>query len=816
VTRLSFLASTAIAAASLCVAEARAQTLLTLDGQTSTLRELGETVDIAISGAAFQPTALMLDADAGPTNILGLTVPLGLTGAFAITVIGITDGNGDLSAALPIPHAPALHGQTYYLAALLTDAGAPSGLTVSNGADLTIVARPQLAGNTLAEFPHFEHVTAFNRQSSVELGVDPRYVFVQGKTADIYVVASRTKAEWDLNTALVDVRGGPQTETFPAAATTIQQNTFVIDTGMLPGPDEAPLSGDTSIGVGYDVVIDFDQDGQFTDGVDLIDGYDDEQAGFYVCRNLTLGGTLGQPGAGPFGVTEITYSGGTMLQQNTYYPTNIASMGQLPLVVVSHGNGHNYQWYNHLGYHLASYGYVVMSHSNNTVPGSHTAAETTLTNTDYIIGNQAAINGGVLNGHLDTSRITWIGHSRGADGVARAYDRLFQGTYTPTNFTIDDIALVSSIAPVDFGGYEGQGAVLGGNGNGSHPHDANFHLWVAAADADVHGCADNEVVFWYGLHERATRKRQSICLYGVGHGDYHDGGGSSVASGPALIGRANTHNIMRGYVLALISHHIQGDVPSRDYLWRQYESFRPVGAPTGPNVTANMMFQDDAESGKFVIDDFQDQAYTSPNLATSGATVEVDVTAFVEGRQDDSNTNFSDMITDPFNGFLFDHFEGTGPWRTNSYGCVFEFNGSDQTIRYDLLNADDPPDLNDFAYLSFRAAQGTRHPLTTAVLGDLTFSVALEDAFGNSSSINIGAYGGGIEEPYQRNTGPGCGSGLGWNTEYETIRIRLTDFLNNGSDIDLANVRFLTFAFGPSHGSTQGRLGLDEIELTVN
>jgi hypothetical protein len=85
-----------------------------------------------------------------------------------------------------------------------------------------------------------------------------------------------------------------------------------------------------------------------------------------------------------------------------------------------------------------------MSHQNNTGPGIETASTTTLTNTDYLIGHQASIGGGVLVGHLDSSRITWIGHSRGGEGVLRAYTRDFTGHFTPANFTVDDVQLVSS------------------------------------------------------------------------------------------------------------------------------------------------------------------------------------------------------------------------------------------------------------------------------------------------------------------------------------------------------------------------------------
>lgn len=815
--RTTLLAATATSLVSLLVTVgASAQSTLDFDGQTTLIRTIGSPITANVTAAIGQPVALMVDTDPGPTSVLGLTVPLGLSPAFGMVVIGFVPPGGTLSFTFRTPYEPSFHGETAYFAALSLDSMAPSGFAVSNGVALTTVARPQLAGNPLPTYPFFQHVTAINRQSPVSMAVDPRLGYVAGKTADVYVVAKKTAAQWDSNPALVDVRGAAQTVTFPAGATTIQQNTFLLDAGSLPGPSEVPTSGDPRIGIGYDVVVDFGQDGQFDADVDLIDGYGDE-AGFYVTRNLTLGGIKTNVTRGPYAVTQINYSGGSFLGQRTYYPSNIASLGQLPLVVVSHGNGHDYTWYDHIGYHLASFGYVVMSHQNNTMPGSHTAATSTLQNTDYILANQAVIGGGVLNGHIDGHEIVWIGHSRGADGVARAYDQLFTGATTPAQFAIGDIRLVCSMAPVDFGGWAGAQPTLGGVGNGSNPHNANFSLLVAQADSDVNGCASTPEVYWYALHERATDRRQSMSMYGVGHGDLHDGTGGAFASGPNLIGRATTHDIMRGYLLALVSYHIKGDVPSRDFLWRQYEAFRPVGAPTTAGVVVNMTLKDGAASGKYVIDDFQNQSFASPNLATSGANVTVGVQAFVEGRADDANDDFTDSINDPFNGFTYDSFSGSAPFRSDSFACVFSFDGAaNYELAYDLSTAAGRPDFVDYAFLSFRAAQGTRHPLTTAVLGDLTFSVALEDETGHQSTINIGAYGGGVEEPYQRNTGPVCGIGNGWNSEYEVTRIRLTDFLNNGSGIDLSRVRKVVFRFGPAYGSAQGRIAIDDIELVRN
>ena len=143
-------------------------------------------------------------------------------------------------------------------------------------------------------------------------------------------------------------------------------------------------------------------------------------------------------------------------------------------------------------------------------------------------------------------------------------------------------------------------------------------------------------------------------------------------------------------------------------------------------------------------------------------------------------------------------------------GSIFAYGGGiDAEYEFEVVPAEQ--DWSDDAYLSFRAAQSTRHPLTRLALADTTFTVTLEDSLGTTSSIRIDAYGGGIEEPYQRN---GFGPGQGWQNEFETIRIRLTDFLANGSGLDLTRVRFLRFEFGPSFGSLQGRLGLDDVELT--
>ena len=48
----------------------------------------------------------------------------------------------------------------------------------------------------------------------------------------------------------------------------------------------------------------------------------------------------------------------------------------------------------------------------------------------------------------------------------------------------------------------------------------------------------------------------------------------------------------------------------------------------------------------------------------------------------------------------------------------------------------------------------------------------------------------------------------------ETIRIRLADFLNNGATLDLSDIVAVRLDVGPSFGSDEGRIVIDELMLT--
>jgi hypothetical protein len=652
------------------------------------------------------------------------------------------------------------------------------------------VTKTELAGNPLGTYPFFHYVKAINANSAVHVAIDPsRFPAIVGQTCNIYVVAAKKTIGWNTNNTLTDVTpGGMQTQVFSPG--TIQANTFQVTL-----PNDLSGAAGTGLGVGYDVVLDCNQNG-LLDGNDYIDGRNNE-SGFYIVSDTTA--------PGPLAVTELTYNlsaavgatygiPGTHLAENVFFPTNIATMGQLPLVVISHGNGHNYQWYDHIGNHLASYGYIVMSHANDTGPGPVNASTTTLGHTDAFIDQVAAgaIPGGAaMATHLNADKIVWIGHSRGAEGVAIGYDRMFDVTYTPVHYSKSDIKLISSMLPTDFNGT----AI-------ANPHDANYHLWTASGDADVDGSANCELCQTYHLHDRAVGHRQSTTVQGAGHGDFHNGGGS-VFTGPCPLGPANTHLIQLGLFLPLVKRYVDDNIPSIDFLTRQYETFRPIGAPTTACAVVTNEYYDASVIGTVVIDDYQTQ--TATNVSSSGGSVTFNVNNLVEGKLDDNNTDFTWTATDPFNGATqVGNTDFWGVRNDTGRGVVFDWTGADKFYEWAIPAGEQ--NFADDLYLSFRGAQGTQHPNTLAVAGDLTFTVTLRDSAAITSSINIGAYGGGIEAPYQRSGG--------WHNEMEAIRIRLTDFLNNNSGLNLGSIAAVRLNVGPSWGSAQGRVVLDDLVLS--
>ncbi|MFN9125472.1 MAG: hypothetical protein ACK5WD_06540 [bacterium] len=636
-----------------------------------------------------------------------------------------------------------------------------------------------LAAVATAQHPWAFRVDAFQSNGPVGFAIDPLdFPTLVGATVDVYLVDNRSAAAWQTNPALADLRGAPQSVVVPgtvasSVVTLANMGAITAGSGLSPGR-------------GLDLVVDIDRDGTLSNG-DLIDGGGDAP-GLWLVRDLTANGPLAVTTIASYDVNDPDISD-TYELERIYYPTAIATLGTRPLVVISHGNGHQYTWYDYLGTHLASWGYVVMSHQNNTGPGIESATTTTVEHTESFLAQLGTIGGGVLNGRVDGDRIVWIGHSRGGEGVARGYDRLFDGSFTSPNYQLSDIKLLVSIAPTDFLGT-----------NTSDPHAVPFMLLYGAADGDVCGCPDTDIAASFNILERAVGLRQSTYVHGADHNDFNCCGINDF-SGPSgtAIGNAEAQRVAKASILAMIRRVVENDRSAEEFLWRQYESLRPQSVAASTTVILEWKPE---PAAAFALDSFQTNSATT--TSSSGGTVAFSaVNAVGESLLNDINTAFSWLSTDPFNGSM------RARTTDSSRGLAFDWNAP-SSIVWSVPAAQ--RDFRDDAFVSLRAAQGTRHPNTTAELGDLGFTVVLTDETGVQSSVAISAFAGGVEEPYQRGGFP-TGTVVGWQNAFESIRVPVSAFRAAGRTIDLSRVSSVTLQFGAGAGSNTGRLLIDDLQI---
>ena len=609
----------------------------------------------------------------------------------------------------------------------------------------------------------------FNYNAPINVTLSPeRHADRVGLPYTLYVVERKSADEWVADPTLVDVSGDGADTIFMAAGSAVD-NTEPLFSGDVEVTSEQLRA--------FDVILDFDMDGTLSPG-DIAMGPGDSWPGITVMGNLHE--------AGPHDVESFTYSGGSWLDQIVYMPEDIEELSDVPVVIISHGNGHNYLWYDYLGEHLASHGYVVMSHSNWTGPGIEYASYTTLENTDYFLyAVEAGLADGVLDGRIDPDNIVWIGHSRGGEGVARAYDRIVDEGYDTDFYDENSISLISSIAPTVFYTVDY-----------SNPHDRPYHLFAGGADGDVHGAPSNSVVMFFRLTSVALAEVQTTYLHGVGHNEFNCCGFAD-ATGPALIGRPATQDIAKAYYLALIRAYADGHMPSMDYISRRADVFRP------PNLTPSAVitneYRPDKDVDAVVLDDFQ--SASGDDEASSGAAVSYTVDNFYEGFMDDANDALSIGGSDPMSGMT----QGCCEADEND-GAIFSF---DENASVEWRVEGVLTDWSGFTFLSFRAAQGSRHPLTSDLDDDLSFTATLVDAAGEEASIPWAEWGQ-ITKTYGRT---GYGAGAGWANEFNTIRLRLTAFAEVNPALNLGDIATLRFDVGPDHGSAVGRVAIDDVLL---
>jgi hypothetical protein len=257
--------------------------------------------------------------------------------------------------------------------------------------------------------------------------------------------------------------------------------------------------------------------------------------------------------------------------------------------------------------------------------------------------------------------------------------------------------------------------------------------------------------------------------------------------------------VVKPYFLALAEWYAKENPAMEDLLIRSANEFRP--SSIADEVTISNEFRPALDEVEFVIDDYQTN--TGTDLSSSGVEVSSNLEELHEILMQDYDGSFQWTGGQWSNGMTRARFTDT------PICAVMAWEQEDAFLEYDISS--EGADWSTIKDLNFRACQITRHPLNEVLDEPISFTVTLGDVNGNSSSISIAPYGL-IAPPYQRSASP-SDPGAGWQNEFHSITMSLSDFMVDDSELDLSNIALLRFDFGPSFGSEIGAIGLDDIML---
>ncbi|HUR82112.1 MAG TPA: hypothetical protein VM733_15205 [Thermoanaerobaculia bacterium] len=407
-----------------------------------------------------------------------------------------------------------------------------------------------LAGRPLPRSPYFEYADSFaTTDDNVWAAVDPTYIpagHPGGIYAGYHVVAHRSAFGWAASQSLTDVSAGGTVEVMPVKAGCVNGT----DTIIWPAPVTA---GEYDVVVDFGSTVantsgDWMGDGLYDSSQDFLDGA--VQVGFVAARDpYTLGTT--PIGIANYSVDDFFPTLGTAsnvdLRATVRYPATgggglgaAVAPGAHPLFVIQHGNhaccdvrangsdaytgtgplhSHascpartpNHEGYTRLLEILASNGIIAVSIDAYDLTGSWAAPQSVqfwiTERADLILKhlemwshlNNAANFpsypdpfSGLFNTHVDMTRISVSGHSRGGEASVVAFIR---NAMLPTPFSITS---VSSIAPV-----ESQSSVV----------TVPYFVILPGADGDV---SDLDGARIYDLASYSTTK-SGIDVYGANH-----------------------------------------------------------------------------------------------------------------------------------------------------------------------------------------------------------------------------------------------------------------------------------------------------------
>jgi hypothetical protein len=405
-----------------------------------------------------------------------------------------------------------------------------------------------ISGASLSGAPYFRYRDTFTFGEDVWAGIDPGIVDPGNisKMCALYVIQSKDNGGW-MNNALnhLPVLGGnANTTKHKLQAGCMNANKILVWPNAMQEGE-------------YDIVADFGnntpdanlfvQDNQYNTPLDMIDGY--FVAGFRVVRDpgtmqdftnvgnwnydqttvtgMGLPGTVNlQDEAGHFhgSVMPTIVNRDVRMKAHVYFPADMpgitnpaqisAAKPNYPLIVIIHGNGHDYTTYDFLLQHFAGNGFIAASIDVRYFNGaSDVHGMSGLGRANALFPHLTILN--TAFGAKAQNNIGIMGHSRGGEAVIKAA-RLNQQQGLGHNLN----ALIS-LAPTDqYGSETLSGAwtkpyfVLYGSRDG----DINGGIWTPGYTVPQTG---------FALYDRAESSQKSMCfVYKATHNgfitDNHD------------------------------------------------------------------------------------------------------------------------------------------------------------------------------------------------------------------------------------------------------------------------------------------------------
>lgn len=460
-------------------------------------------------------------------------------------------------------------------------------------------------------------------------------------------------------------------------------------------------------------------------------------------------------------------------------------------------DGQNYEGLTYLQDHLARHGFISVSVDLDEAIGLGTGGthlgyppittEAIRTRGWLLLKNlERALTDPAIAGHVDTSRIHFLGHSRGGEAVLQAWQILGDvpgrgpasaGLAGPdaaiAGVTQADIASVISLAPTSF---ETTSSPLG---------TTPYFLVYGSKDGDVNGFGDGIQPLLHLDKARASGPATALWVTGANHNFFSDAWPSDDGSalGAPRVGRADQKALAEAYVLAWLR--LSGGATAYRTLFETSPSrLLPLslGGPVDLHVQSRL-------GPATVLDDYETAPATT--AASSGATVALTVNAATEA-----------MLFDPDDA---DETNTPNRFKEASRGLLFDWTAPASSIA--LTPSGGTIDLSGQRALVLRAAQEPRHPNTVALGGSVDFNVTLEDNAGHSATINAG---------FDTGVSPvldAAGGGRDYTIAFpHDVRIPLERFRVGQPALDMAHIAAIRLVFGAPL-SAQGRLAIDDLEV---